>query len=75
MRAIELIMKTSPPKDVGIWAAFSVSNAKQLFLEYQAKQVPFWQTLTREPWHGQGQGSFIVQDPDRNLLLFGGRTD
>ncbi len=29
----------------------------------------------REPWHGQGQGSFVVEDPDGNLLLFGGRTD
>jgi catechol 2,3-dioxygenase-like lactoylglutathione lyase family enzyme len=56
-------------------AAVGASHAKQLFLEFQAKGVPFRQTLTREPWHGQGQGAFIVEDPDGNLLLFGGRTD
>jgi catechol 2,3-dioxygenase-like lactoylglutathione lyase family enzyme len=56
-------------------AAIGVSHAKQLFLEYEARGVLFRQTLTREPWHGQGQGAFIVEDPDGNLLLFGGRTD
>jgi catechol 2,3-dioxygenase-like lactoylglutathione lyase family enzyme len=56
-------------------AAMTTSHAKQLFLEYQARGVEFRQTLTREPWHGQGQGSFIVEDPDGNLLVFGGRTD
>jgi catechol 2,3-dioxygenase-like lactoylglutathione lyase family enzyme len=56
-------------------ASIAVSNAKQLFLEFQAKGVAFHQPLRREPWHGQGQGAFIVADPDGNLLLFGGRTD
>ncbi|HYD45326.1 MAG TPA: VOC family protein [Phenylobacterium sp.] len=55
--------------------AFGVSHAKQLFQELQERGAPFRQTLTREPWHGQGQGNFIVEDPDGNLLLFGGRTD
>lgn len=56
-------------------ASISVSNAKQLFLEFQARDAPFHQTLRRDPWHGQGQGAFIVADPDGNLLHFGGRTD
>jgi catechol 2,3-dioxygenase-like lactoylglutathione lyase family enzyme len=56
-------------------ASISVSNAKQLFLEFQGRDVPFHQTLRREPWHGQGQGNFIVADPDGNLISFGGRTD
>lgn len=56
-------------------ASIWVSNAKQLFLEFQAKGVPFHQTLRREPWHGQGQGGFIVADPEGNLVGFGGRTD
>lgn len=56
-------------------ASIGVSNAKQLFLEFQARGVPFHQTLRREPWHGQGQGNFIVMDPDGNLIDFGGRTD
>jgi catechol 2,3-dioxygenase-like lactoylglutathione lyase family enzyme len=56
-------------------AAVGVSDARQLFLEFQGRGATFRQTLTREPWHGQGQGAFIVEDPDGNLLLFGGRTD
>lgn len=56
-------------------ASILVSNAKQLFLEFQARGAPFHQTLRREPWHGQGQGDFIVADPDGNLIMFGGRTD
>jgi catechol 2,3-dioxygenase-like lactoylglutathione lyase family enzyme len=56
-------------------AAITVSHAKLLFMEFEAKGVAFRQTLAREPWHGHGQGSFIVEDPDANLLLFGGRAD
>jgi len=56
-------------------AAITTSHAGRLFLEYQAKGVVFRQTPVREPWHGQGQGAFIVEDPDGNLLAFGGRTD
>lgn len=42
---------------------------KQLYLEFQAAGVSFHQTLRREPW---GAKSFIVYDPDGNLLLFAG---
>lgn len=56
-------------------ASISVSNARLLFQEFQGRDVPFHQTLKREPWHGQGEGNFIVADPDGNLLMFGGRTD
>jgi catechol 2,3-dioxygenase-like lactoylglutathione lyase family enzyme len=56
-------------------ASIWVTNARQLFLEYQAAGVPFHQPLRSEPWHGQGQGGFIVEDPDGNLISFGGRTD
>ena len=56
-------------------ASIWVSNAKQLFLESQTVGVSFHQTLRSEPWHGQGQGGFIVSDPDGNLISFGGRTD
>jgi catechol 2,3-dioxygenase-like lactoylglutathione lyase family enzyme len=58
-----------------ISASIWVSDARQLFLEFQGRGAPFRQTLRREPWHGQGQGSFIVEDPDGNLIGFGGRTD
>jgi catechol 2,3-dioxygenase-like lactoylglutathione lyase family enzyme len=42
---------------------------KQLFLEFQANGVTFFQTLKKEPW---GAENFIVRDPDGNLLLFAG---
>jgi catechol 2,3-dioxygenase-like lactoylglutathione lyase family enzyme len=42
---------------------------KQLFLEFQAAGVTFFQTLRKEPW---GARTFIVRDPDGNLLLFAG---
>ena len=56
-------------------ASIWVSNARQLFEAFQARGVPFHQPLRREPWHGEGQGGFIVRDPDGNLIGFGGRTD
>jgi catechol 2,3-dioxygenase-like lactoylglutathione lyase family enzyme len=45
---------------------------KQLFLEFQAAGVSFFQTLRKEPW---GAKTFIVKDPDGNLLLFAGPAD
>ena len=56
-------------------AALTVATAveiKQLFLEFQAAGVTFFQTLKREPW---GARNFIVKDPDGNLLLFAGRAE
>jgi catechol 2,3-dioxygenase-like lactoylglutathione lyase family enzyme len=45
---------------------------KQLFLEFQAAGITFFQTLRKEPW---GAKTFIVKDPDGNLLLFAGPAD
>lgn len=53
-------------------AALTVGTAdeiKQLFLEFQAAGVAFFQTLKTQPW---GARNFIVKDPDGNLLLFAG---
>jgi catechol 2,3-dioxygenase-like lactoylglutathione lyase family enzyme len=47
----------------------SANEIKQLFLSYQAKDVPFHQTLKQEPW---GATTFVVADPDKNLILFAG---
>jgi catechol 2,3-dioxygenase-like lactoylglutathione lyase family enzyme len=47
----------------------SADEIKQLFLSYQARDVPFHQTLRQEPW---GATTFIVADPDGNLILFAG---
>jgi uncharacterized glyoxalase superfamily protein PhnB len=53
-------------------ASITVATANeinQLFLSYQAAGVSFHQTLKKEPW---GARSFIVSDPDENLILFAG---
>ena len=42
---------------------------KQLFVSYVAKEVRFHQPLKEEPW---GARTFIVRDPDGNLILFAG---
>ena len=47
--------------------AIAVDNIKALFLEYQAALAPFHQTLRTEPW---GARTFIVRDPDGNLICF-----
>jgi uncharacterized glyoxalase superfamily protein PhnB len=53
-------------------ASITVATAneiKQLFLSYEASGVPFLQELKQEPW---GAKTFIVSDPDENLILFAG---
>jgi uncharacterized glyoxalase superfamily protein PhnB len=53
-------------------ASITVATAaeiKQLFLSYQAAGVSFQQPLKKEPW---GATTFIVSDPDENLILFAG---
>lgn len=53
-------------------ASMTVATAdeiKLLFLEFQSAGVVFHQTLKRQPW---GAKTFVVKDPDGNLLLFGG---
>jgi catechol 2,3-dioxygenase-like lactoylglutathione lyase family enzyme len=42
---------------------------RRLFLAWQANGVPFAQLLHTEPWGAQ---TFIVRDPDGNLILFAG---
>lgn len=50
-------------------ATLTLDDAKPLFLEYQDAGVPFHQKLRIEPW---GSRTFIVRDPDGNLLAFAG---
>src|SRR5579863_9331172 len=47
----------------------SADEIKQLFLAYQAADVSMAQSLRNEPW---GAKTFIVKDPDGNLILFAG---
>jgi catechol 2,3-dioxygenase-like lactoylglutathione lyase family enzyme len=52
-------------------ASITVDDAKPLFLELQAAGVVFHQALKTEPW---GARTFIVRDPDGNLILFAGQA-
>jgi catechol 2,3-dioxygenase-like lactoylglutathione lyase family enzyme len=47
----------------------TADEIKQLFLSYQALNVPFHQPLKNEPW---GATTFVVVDLDGNLILFAG---
>jgi len=50
----------------------TAAEIKQLFLDFQSEGVSFHQGLKKEPW---GARSFIVLDPDGNLILFAGPAD
>lgn len=45
----------------------SAAALRQLYLQYQAEGVAFQQPLKQAPW---GARTFVVRDPDGNLLLF-----
>jgi catechol 2,3-dioxygenase-like lactoylglutathione lyase family enzyme len=50
----------------------SAAEINQLFLAYRAASVQFAQSLRDEPWQAK---TFIVKDPDGNLILFAGPAD
>jgi catechol 2,3-dioxygenase-like lactoylglutathione lyase family enzyme len=50
-------------------ATIALDRAKPLFIEYQNADVPFHQKLRTEAW---GARTFIVRDPDGNLIAFAG---
>lgn len=50
----------------------SADAVRQLESDYQNAGVDFHQPSRREPWGAQ---TFIVRDPDRNLILFAGPAD
>ena len=56
-------------------ASITLAHAKEieeLFHTYQAAHVPFHHPLKTEPW---GAKTFIVKDPDGNLILFAAPAD
>ncbi len=53
-------------------ASISVDDVQALYSEFQAAGVAFHQDLRAEAW---GARTFIVRDPDGNLLLFAGSAD
>jgi catechol 2,3-dioxygenase-like lactoylglutathione lyase family enzyme len=52
-------------------ATITLGDADPLYTEYQAAGVDFAQALQNEPW---GARTFIVRDPDGNLILFAGHS-
>ena len=50
----------------------TAAHTEDLFEGYQSAGVRFHQTLTTEPW---GARTFVVSDPDDNLILFAGPSD
>jgi catechol 2,3-dioxygenase-like lactoylglutathione lyase family enzyme len=48
-------------------ATITLTESEVLYREYQAAGVEFAQALRAEPW---GARTFIVRDPDGNLILF-----
>jgi catechol 2,3-dioxygenase-like lactoylglutathione lyase family enzyme len=55
-----------------ISATVALDDAEPLYLEYQSAGVEFAQALRSEPW---GARTFVVRDPDGNLVLFAGRGE
>jgi catechol 2,3-dioxygenase-like lactoylglutathione lyase family enzyme len=47
----------------------TADEIQQLFVAYKAADVPIAQPLRIEPWQAT---TFVVQDPDGNLILFAG---
>ena len=53
-------------------ASISVDDVPALYSEFQLAGIAFHQELRTEEW---GARTFIVRDPDGNLLLFAGSAD
>jgi uncharacterized glyoxalase superfamily protein PhnB len=63
-------LATAMKADIDMLAAsISVDDVTALYREYQEADATFYQALRTEPWGAQ---TFIVTDPDGNLLLFAG---
>jgi catechol 2,3-dioxygenase-like lactoylglutathione lyase family enzyme len=52
-------------------ASIIVDDVQPLFLELQVAGAPFHQLLRTEPW---GARTFIIRDPDGNLILFAAKA-
>jgi catechol 2,3-dioxygenase-like lactoylglutathione lyase family enzyme len=77
LRCVEMpvIESTIRDREELLSVSMTVATAdeiKLLFLEFQSAGVTFRQTLKKQPW---GAKSFVVEDPDGNLLLFAGPAE
>lgn len=57
-------------RDILLSATVTTTDIAGLFAEYSAAGVDFQQSLERQPW---GARTFIVRDPDGNLICFAGQ--
>jgi catechol 2,3-dioxygenase-like lactoylglutathione lyase family enzyme len=63
-------ISTAMSSDVDMLAAsITVDDVQALYAEFQGAKGAFHQELRAEPW---GARTFILRDPDGNLLLFAG---
>ncbi len=74
LRCVEqtVIQSTVRNREELLSASMTVATAEEiklLFLEFQSAGVDFHQTLKKQPWDAK---TFVVKDPDGNLLLFAG---
>jgi uncharacterized glyoxalase superfamily protein PhnB len=69
LRRTESAPWPTPPAEQDLLAVrFEVDDVKALYLEVRDRGAQLYQRLRREPW---GQRTFIVIDPDGNLVSFG----
>jgi len=59
-------------REVLLSASIAVDDLARLYAEFQSAGVAFHQAMRTEPWDSR---TFIVRDPDGNLLLFAGGAD
>src|ERR1700746_457938 len=74
LRCVERLVIESTVRDRAELLSVSLTVArageiKLLFLEFQSAGVAFHRTLKKQPW---GAKTFVIKDPDGNLLLFAG---
>jgi catechol 2,3-dioxygenase-like lactoylglutathione lyase family enzyme len=74
LRCVErsVIESTIRDREELLSVSMTVATAKEiklLFLEFQSAGVDFHQTLKKQPWDAR---TFVLKDPDGNLLLFAG---
>jgi catechol 2,3-dioxygenase-like lactoylglutathione lyase family enzyme len=70
--AQSVIESTVRDREELLSASMTVATAEEiklLFLQFRSAGVAFHQTLKKQPW---GAKTFVVKDPDGNLLLFAG---
>lgn len=69
LRHVDALMSHGEGEDELLSVTFTVDDVAAVNAEYVEAGVVFAQALRTEPW---GAWTFMVRDPDGNLLLFAG---